>query len=30
MNDQICIVNQNVLEQVLEFQGAYEVKRNDG
>ena len=26
MNDQICIVHQDVLEQVLEFQEAYEVK----
>lgn len=26
MNDQICIVNQSVLEQVLTFQEAYEVE----
>ena len=26
MNDQICIVNQEVLEKVLVFQGSYEVK----
>lgn len=26
MNDQICIVNQEVLERVLKFQRAYEVK----
>lgn len=26
MNDQICIVNQSVLEQVLIFQEAYEVE----
>ena len=29
MNDQICIVNQNTLDQVLNFQKAYEV-RTDG
>lgn len=28
MNNQICIVNQNVLEQVLTFKDAYEVKRD--
>ena len=26
MNDQICIVNQEVLEKVLVFQSSYEVK----
>lgn len=26
MNDQICIVNQNVLEKLLVFQRSYEVK----
>lgn len=26
MNDQICIVNQNTLDQILTFQKAYEVK----
>lgn len=26
MNDQICIVNQEVLEQILKFKKAYEVK----
>lgn len=26
MNNQICIVNQNVLEQILTFKNAYEVK----
>jgi hypothetical protein len=28
MNDQICIVNQDTLDQVVTFQEAYEVKRN--
>ena len=28
MNDQICIVNQKVLDQILKFQEAYEVKNH--
>ncbi len=28
MNDQICIVNQNVLDEVLEFKYSYEVKQD--
>ena len=27
MNDQICIVKQDVLEQILEFKGSYEVEK---
>ncbi len=30
MNNQICIVNQFVLEQILNFQKAYEVKEGNG
>lgn len=29
MNNQICIVNQKVLEQILTFQKSYEVKEKD-
>lgn len=29
MNDQICIVNQDVLERILTFQNSYEVKEKD-
>lgn len=29
MNNQICIVNQEVLEQILIFQESYEVKERD-
>ena len=29
MNDQICIVNQETLDQILVFENAYEVESND-
>ena len=29
MNDQICIVNQEILDQILVFENAYEVESND-